>query len=55
MLECDVTDGRLISFIESSTRVRGREFLDGHARFVVTVGQQMLAELKRNPALRVGG
>jgi GTP-binding protein HflX len=47
-LEVDVTDGRLISFIESRTRVHDRKFLNGTARFEVSVGEQTLEELKRN-------
>ena len=53
-LECDVTDGRLISRIESMTRVIHREFLNGRARFRVSVGRNALDELKRsrNVAIR---
>lgn len=52
-LECDVTDGRTISFIESSTRVNERAFLNGRAKFEVTVGRNTLAELKRNRKVAV--
>lgn len=47
-IEVDVTNGRLISFIESHTRVLEREFLDGTARFEIRVGKQTLEDLKRN-------
>jgi GTP-binding protein HflX len=47
-IEVDVTNGRLISFIESHTRVLEREFLNGTARFEIRVGRQTLEDLKRN-------
>jgi GTP-binding protein HflX len=47
-LEVDVTDGRLISFIESHTRVIDRAFLDGVARFTVGANDQLIQELQRN-------
>jgi GTP-binding protein HflX len=52
-LETDVTDGRLISFIESHTRVQEREFIDGRVQFRVIMGQQTLAELSRNPQVQM--
>jgi len=52
-LECGVTNGRLISFIESATRVRDREFIDGTARFDVTIGRELLDDLRRNKAVKI--
>jgi GTP-binding protein HflX len=46
-LECDVTDGRTISRIESTTRVLERAFLNGRARFEVSAGVNVLEELRR--------
>jgi GTPase len=54
-LECDLTNGRLISFIESHTRVHERRFVDGVARFDVTVGRHTLEDLKRNEDVTVIG
>ncbi len=53
LLECDVTDGRLISFIESHTRVSHREFTDGRVEFRAVMGKQTLAELARNGKVEV--
>ncbi len=47
-LEADVTNGRLISFIESHTRVQSREIVDDKLRLTVITGKQTLADLKRN-------
>ncbi|HRK32211.1 MAG TPA: GTPase HflX [Tepidisphaeraceae bacterium] len=52
-LEVDVTNGRLISFIESNMRVHERTFLNGTARFDVTVGRQSLEDLKRNDGITI--
>ncbi len=47
-LEAQVTNGRLLSFIESHSRVRGREFVDGRVEIVAVMGKQTLADLSRN-------
>jgi len=52
-LEVDVTNGRLISYIESHTRVNDRNFDNGAARFKVTVGRQMLEDFKRNEGITI--
>jgi GTP-binding protein HflX len=52
-LECDVTNGRLIQFIRSRTRVNEEQFDDETARFDVTVGKQLLQQLRQNEDLRV--
>jgi GTP-binding protein HflX len=52
-LECDVTNGRLISFIESHTRVSHREFTDGRVEFRVVMGRNTLADLARNGQVEV--
>ncbi|MBV8779945.1 MAG: GTPase HflX [Phycisphaerae bacterium] len=52
-LECDVTNGRLISFIESNTQVMEREFSDDHVRFTAVVGRETLDELQRNVEVTV--
>ena len=52
-LECDVTNGRMISYIESNTRVTDRQFLEDRVFFTATMGKQTLAELKRNDQVTV--
>jgi GTP-binding protein HflX len=52
-LEADVTNGRLLSFIESHTRVQEREFFDERIRLVAVMGKQTLADLSRNPHVDV--
>lgn len=47
-LEADVTNGKLIAFIEGHTRVHGREILDGKIRFQATMGKNTLKDLSRN-------
>ena len=54
-LACDVTNGRLISFIEANTRITERRFVENDSRveFDVTVGKRMLSDLQRNDAIVV--
>ncbi|HYO10190.1 MAG TPA: GTPase HflX [Tepidisphaeraceae bacterium] len=52
-LEADVGNGKLISFIESHTRVREREFNDGRVVIRATMGKQTLADLSRNDQVEV--
>jgi GTP-binding protein HflX len=47
-LEADVTDGRLLSFLESHTRIQDREFVDGRVQMRAIMGRQTLADLARN-------
>jgi GTP-binding protein HflX len=53
ILEADVTNGRLISFIESHTRVQERNFTDSKVEFRAIMGKQTLAELSRNGQVHV--
>src|SRR5205085_12053325 len=41
-LEADVTTGRLLSFIESHTRVHDRQFVDGRIQLKAVMGKQTL-------------
>jgi GTP-binding protein HflX len=52
-LEADVTNGRLLSFIESNTRVTGREFVDGRVQIRAVMGKQTLSDLERNDQVDV--
>jgi GTP-binding protein HflX len=47
-LEADVSNGKLISFIESHTRVQERHFTDGRIVIRAIMGKQTLADLSRN-------
>ena len=54
VLECDVTKGKLISFIEKHSRVQEREFVDGdRVRIVAIVGKQTLSDLQGNDQLEI--
>ncbi|HLL90404.1 MAG TPA: GTPase HflX [Tepidisphaeraceae bacterium] len=52
-LVADVTNGRLISFIESHTRVQDRQFVDGKVCIRAVMGKQTLADLSRNGEVEV--
>ena len=52
-LEADVTNGRLISFIESHTRVHDRQVLDGKMLMKTVMGKRTLADLSRNDQVAV--
>jgi GTP-binding protein HflX len=48
LLEADVTNGKLLAFIESHTRVTSREFVDGRVQIQAVMGKKTLADLQRN-------
>src|SRR5688500_1145223 len=52
-LEADVTNGRLLSFIESHTRVHERQFTDGRVQLKAVMGKRTLADLSRNEQVEV--
>ncbi len=52
-LECDVTNGKLIQFIRTHSRVHEEIVTDEHMTFRVTVGKQMLKQLEQNEQLRI--
>jgi GTP-binding protein HflX len=52
-LEADVTNGRLISFIESHARVHDRQFNDGRIQLKAVMGKRTLADLSRNDQVDV--
>jgi GTP-binding protein HflX len=52
-LEMDVTNGRLMSFIESHSRIHDRQFTDGRAVLKAIMGKRTLADLSRNEAVEV--
>jgi GTP-binding protein HflX len=53
LLEADVTNGRLLAFIESHTRVTDRSFTDGRVQIRAVMGKQTLADLSRNGQVEV--
>jgi GTP-binding protein HflX len=52
-LEADVTNGRLISFLESHTRIHDRQFLDRRIKIRAIMGKKTLADLSRNEQVEV--
>lgn len=54
VLECDVTNGKLIAFIEKQTRVQEREFVDDdRVQFTTILGKHTLADLQQNDQVEV--
>jgi GTP-binding protein HflX len=52
-LEADVTNGRLISFIESHSRIHDRQFTDGRVQIKAVMGKRTLADLSRNEQVEI--
>ncbi len=52
-LEADVTNGRLLSFLESHTRVHDKQFMDGRVQLKAVMGKRTLADLSRNEQVEV--
>jgi GTP-binding protein HflX len=52
-LEADVTNGRLIAFIESHTRIHDRQFLDGRIQLKTIMAKKTLADLSRNEQVEI--
>jgi hypothetical protein len=52
-LEADVTNGRLLSYIESHSRVHDRQVLDGRIQIKTVMGKRTLADLSRNDQVDV--
>jgi GTP-binding protein HflX len=52
-LECDVTNGRLIQFIRSRTRVNEERIEGDTIQFDITVGKQLLEQLRQNEDVRL--
>lgn len=54
-LEADLTNGKLMAFLESHTRIHDREFVgdDGRVRIKAIMGKQTLADLSRNEQVEI--
>jgi GTP-binding protein HflX len=52
-LEADSTDGRLMSFIESHSHVRQREYVDGRVQLRAVMGRRALTDIARNQQVEV--
>jgi GTP-binding protein HflX len=52
-LNADLTNGKLLSFLESHSRIHHREFLDGKVQLRATMGKQTLADLSRNGQVEI--
>jgi hypothetical protein len=48
-----VTNGRLLSFIESHSRIHDRQFMDGRVQIKAVMGKRTLADLSRNEQVEV--
>ena len=53
ILEADVTNGRLMSFLESHTRIEERNFIDDRVEIRAMMGKQTLADLARNAQVEI--
>ena len=52
-LECNVTDGKLVNFIRTHTRVNEEQINDNTMIFDVTVGKQLLEQIKQNDQVTI--
>lgn len=52
-LEADVTNGRLLAYIESHTRVHDRQVVDGRIQLRTVMGKRTLADLSKNDQVEV--
>jgi len=52
-LEADVTDCRLLSFLESHTRIHDRQFTDSRVQIKAVMGKRTLVDLSRNEQVEV--
>ena len=52
-LEADVTNGRLLAYLESHTRIHDRAFTDGKVTLRAVMGRRTLADLARNNQVEV--
>jgi GTP-binding protein HflX len=53
ILEADVTNGRLLAFLESHTRIEQRNFIDDRVEIRAMMGKQTLADLARNGQVEI--
>jgi GTP-binding protein HflX len=52
-LEAELTNGKLLSFLESHTRIHDRQFVDGRVIVKAIMGKRTLADLSRNEQVEV--
>jgi len=52
-LEAEVTNGKLLSFLESHSRIHDRQFVDGRVVVKAIMGKRTLADLARNDQVEV--
>src|SRR3954447_15745644 len=53
ILEADVTNGKLLSFLESHTRIDDRQFIGDRVEIRAMMGKQTLADLARNGQVEI--
>jgi GTP-binding protein HflX len=52
-LEADLTNGRLLAYLESHTRIHDRQFNDGRVTIKAIMGRRTLADLARNEQVEI--
>ncbi len=52
-LEADITNGKLLAFLESNTRIHARDILDNRIQLQAVMGKQTLANLVRNDQVQI--
>jgi GTP-binding protein HflX len=52
-LECDETNGRLLAFLESHTRIHDRQFEGGRVTLKAVMGKRTLTDLQKNDQVEV--
>ncbi len=52
-LRADVTDGRLLAFLESHSRVQERQIVEGQVEMTTVMGRRTLLDVKRNEAVQI--
>lgn len=52
-LEADVTDGRLLAFLESHAHIRDRQFTDSRVQMKAVIGKRILSDLARHGRVAV--
>jgi GTPase len=53
VLEADVANGKLLSFLESHSRIQDRDFTDGRVTLRAIMGKQTLSDLSRNDQVEI--
>ena len=52
-MEVDLTNGKLLAFLEAKCRIEDRQFTEEKVRLTAVIGKNMLRELRANEQIRV--